>query len=78
MSVTIDIPKDLQDAYRGFAKEQNTTEQELMQKALIAYLEDLEDLSVALEWMAKSPEEKRKEREQGIPAQELYKELGLR
>ena len=48
MSVTLELPQKLQDAYIHFAKEQGSTKEELMRQALEAYLEDLEDLAIAL------------------------------
>ncbi|CAM3405236.1 DUF6290 family protein [Helicobacter labetoulli] len=74
MSITLNISQELQDAYKAFAKEQNISQEELMQKALAAYMEDLEDLSAALEWHMKSPDEKR---EGAVSAKELYEQLGL-
>ncbi|WP_299326481.1 DUF6290 family protein [uncultured Helicobacter sp.] len=74
MSITINISQELQEAYQNFAREQNISQEELIQKALIAYMEDLEDLNAALEWQLKSNDEKR---DGAIPAKELYKELGL-
>ncbi|STO96430.1 DUF6290 family protein [Helicobacter canis] len=74
MSITINISQELQEAYQNFAREQNISQEELIQKALIAYMEDLEDLNAALEWQLKSKDEKR---DGAIPAKELYKELGL-
>lgn len=52
MSITINISQELQEAYQNFAREQNISQEELIQKALIAYMEDLEDLNAALEWQA--------------------------
>lgn len=74
MSITINISQELQEAYQNFAREQNISQEELIQKALIAYMEDLEDLNAALEWQLKSKDEKH---DGAIPAKELYKELGL-
>lgn len=74
MSITINISQELQEAYQNFAREQNISQEELIQKALIAYMEDLEDLNAALEWQLKSKDEKR---DGAMPAKELYKELGL-
>ncbi|WP_104743863.1 DUF6290 family protein [Helicobacter cinaedi] len=54
MSITINISQELQEAYQNFAREQNISQEELIQKALIAYMEDLEDLNAALEWQMKS------------------------
>lgn len=72
MSVTLDLPKKLQDAYNRVAKEQDKTKEELMQEALEAYLEDLEDLAIALKGR-----EDRLKGDNGISAEELYKELGI-
>ncbi|RDU60679.1 DUF6290 family protein [Helicobacter marmotae] len=72
MSITLDLPNNIEKLYKKFAKEQNTTQKELMQKALLAYIEELEDLSIAYEG--------RKERingESGKAANEFYKELGI-
>lgn len=74
MSITINISQELQAAYQAFAKEQNISQEELIQKALIAYMEDLEDLHAALEWQIKSNDEKH---EGAISATELYRELKL-
>ncbi|MGX3011145.1 hypothetical protein ACWIUD_06240 [Helicobacter sp. 23-1044] len=72
MSVVLDLPQDLQDAYTFFAKEQDISKEKLMQKALEAYLEDLEDLVLALQG--------RKDRLQGdsgIEANEFYAKIGI-
>lgn len=72
MSITLDLPNNIEKLYKKFAKEQNTTQKELMQKALLAYIEELEDLSIAYEG--------RKERingESGENWRDVKKELGL-
>lgn len=72
MSVTLELPQTLQDAYNNVAKEQGSTKEELMRQALEAYLEDLEDLAIALKGR-----EDRLNGEKGTPAEEVFKKLGI-
>ena len=72
MSVVLDLPQKLQDAYNRFAKEQEISKEKLMQEALEAYLEDLEDLAIAIKGR-----EDRLKGDKGIEASEFYKQLGI-
>lgn len=72
MYITLELPQELQELYLRFAKEQHITKEELMQKALVAYMQDLQDLAIALEG--------RKDRlngDEGMDADELYRQLGI-
>lgn len=72
MGVILELPQELQDAYNDFAKKQDIPKEKLMQEALEAYLEDLEDLAIAIKG--------RKDRlkgDIGIEADEFYKQLGI-
>lgn len=73
MSITINISQELQEAYQSFAREQNISQEELIQKALIAYMEDLEDLNAALEWQA----QKLRGDKECEPWSSVKQELGL-
>ena len=72
MSVVLELPQELQNAYNYFAKEQNISKEKLMQEALEAYLEDLEDLALAIKGR-----KDRLEGDIGIEADEFYKQLGI-
>ncbi|WP_407380844.1 DUF6290 family protein [Helicobacter sp.] len=73
MSITINISQELQEAYQNFAREQNISQEELIQKALIAYMEDLEDLNAALEWQT----QKLRGDKECEPWSSVKQELGL-
>lgn len=72
MSITLDVPQKIEKIYNKFAKEQHISKEELMQTALLAYAEDLEDLLIAL-----NGRKQRLEGEKGIKADEFYKQLGI-
>lgn len=72
MGVVLDLPQKLQDAYNIIAKEQEIPKEKLMQEALEAYLEDLEDLAIAIKGR-----EDRLSGDKGIEADEFYKQLGI-
>ncbi|MDE7316701.1 MAG: hypothetical protein K2N12_03095 [Helicobacter sp.] len=72
MTLELELPKEAQEAYSHFAKEQNITKEELMQRALLEYLEDLEDLAIALRGR-----EERLNGDVGEPWENVKKELGL-
>lgn len=72
MSIILDLPKKLQEQYNHFAKEQSITKEKLMQKALEAYLEDLQDLAIAIKGR-----EDRLNGDKGTPASEVFQRLGI-
>ena len=72
MTLELELPKEAQEAYSKFAKEQNITKEELMQKALLEYLEDLEDLAIALRGR-----EERLNGNVGIPLAEVMEKYGI-
>ena len=72
MTLELELPKEAQEAYSKFAKEQNITKEELMQKALLEYLEDLKDLAIALRGR-----EERLNGDVGETWDSVKKELGL-
>lgn len=72
MSVVLELSQELQDAYSHFAKEQDIPKERLMQVALEAYLEDLEDLAIAIKGR-----KDRLEGDFGIDADEFYRQLGI-
>lgn len=69
MSVVLDLPQKLQDAYNIIAKEQEIPKEKLMQEALEAYLEDL---SIAIKG-----HEDRLGGDKGIEVDEFYRQLGI-
>ncbi len=72
MGVVLELPQELQDAYNYFAKKQDISKEKLMQEALEAYLEDLEDLAIAIKGR-----KDRLEGDIGIEADEFYRQLGI-
>lgn len=72
MDIVLDLPQKLQDAYNIIAKEQEIPKEKLMQEALEAYLEDLEDLAIAIKGR-----ENRLGGDKGIEADEFYRQLGI-
>lgn len=73
MTLELELPKEAQEAYSHFAKKkQNITKEELMQRALLEYLENLEDLAIALHGR-----EERLNGDVGEPWKNVKKELGL-
>ena len=72
MYITLELSQELQELYLQFAKEQHITKEELMQKALVAYMQDLQDLAIALEG-----HKDRLNGDEGIDADKLYRQLGI-
>lgn len=72
MNVSVEIPKECETLIFNYAKEQNKSVDEVINKWFIDFLEELEDIKDALE--------ARKEREngdKGIPAREYFEKLGI-
>ena len=73
MSVVLDLPNDAEEMLSLIAKERNISQENLLKEMILEYLEDLED--------ARRGEQAYKEYlesgEEGTPADELYKKLGI-
>lgn len=73
MSVVLDLPNDAEEMLLLIAKERNISQENLLKEMILEYLEDLED--------ARRGEQAYKEYlesgEEGTPADELYKKLGI-
>jgi RHH-type transcriptional regulator, rel operon repressor / antitoxin RelB len=65
----IEIPAELETQYEYFARQNGKSRDDLVRDALVAYLEDLEDLAVASERL-KNPGRR-------IPWNDVKAELGL-
>ncbi|WP_169763480.1 DUF6290 family protein [Campylobacter mucosalis] len=73
MDVALNLSKDMQNLLLNYAKEKNTTAQNVIEGAVIEFLEELQDMKKAEDEYSKYIKSDKK----GISAKELYKELGL-
>lgn len=71
--IALNLSKDMQSLLLDFAKEKNTTAQNVVESAVIEFLENLQDTKIA----QKAHDEYISSGKKGICAKELYKELGL-
>ena len=69
MNITLNIPEETQEVYFEIAKERNITKEELMEEAILEYLDDYKT--------ALTLRKARLNGEQGESWQSVKKELGL-
>ena len=72
MSLLIELPKKAQEALQNLAKERNTSQENVVKEAVLGYLEDLEDLAIAIKGR-----EDRLNGDKGTPADEVFQRLGI-
>lgn len=69
MNITLNIPEETQEVYFEIAKERNITKEELMEEAILEYLDDYKTVLKL--------REERLNGEKGESWQSVKKELGL-
>lgn len=70
--MNINITKETEDALSSIAKKHNTTVDYLVEEAILNFLEDFEDTKDALQGR-----EERLKGDNGIKANEFYKQIGI-
>lgn len=73
MNITLNIPQEAQNLLFAFAKEKNTTQENLIKNAVLNFLEDLQDAKLADD----AYKEYLQSGEKSTPADEVFKKLGV-
>lgn len=72
MSLVVELPEKAQKALLHIAKERNISQEALVKEAVLGYLEDLEDLAIAIKGR-----EDRLNGDKGTPANDVFRKLGI-
>ena len=72
MSLVVELPKKAQDNLSYIAKERNISQENLVKELVLGYLQDLEDLAIAIKGR-----EDRLNGDKGTPASKVFQRLGI-
>lgn len=72
MTLEINIPKHIEESFSNLAKERNITKEELTKRAILEYLQELEDYKDAL-----NARKARQSNINSVEANAFFKSLGV-